>query len=123
MVTMWTLHLEGRRWTKEEELSAKVLWGFDSLFGKKKGLPQSPLMFPILTSDGALCVSLPAASDHKSECSPMEYHIYSFDVRRKRLLWHVCAHAYHTGDLALVSSWHPISYKGRYIRKRKLSCL
>ncbi|TVU44560.1 hypothetical protein EJB05_04005, partial [Eragrostis curvula] len=103
LVTLWTLDLVERQWTKEMEFPTKMLWALDSF--KEAGLPERVFMDPSLTPDGALCVLL--AGDHimmEYAYPPVEDHICSFDLRRKRLVWHAIVHDYHYTDPLIVPS-------------------
>uniref|UniRef100_A0A0A9DK88 DUF1618 domain-containing protein n=1 Tax=Arundo donax TaxID=35708 RepID=A0A0A9DK88_ARUDO len=114
--TVWTLDLAEEKWTKEEELAAKVLWGLDGF--KEAGLPEAPLEYPILTADGALCFVLPDQREFVED-GPVDDCICSFDVRRKRLLWHGRVHDYQTTEPVILLS--DIFRKQHFPRKRKLA--
>ncbi|CAN6308972.1 unnamed protein product [Urochloa humidicola] len=96
VLTMWTLQLPHMQWKEEWKFSARELWGFDGF--KEAGLPEAPLEFPILTSDGALFVVL----TERCHCGlpgtktlvPPVGHICSIDVLNKRILWHGLVHDY-----------------------------
>ncbi|KAL6636979.1 hypothetical protein ACP70R_024551 [Stipagrostis hirtigluma subsp. patula] len=94
MVRVWTLHLDSRRWTPDEEFSVRSLWELESF--KRAGLPRVEPKCPLLMPDGSLCFLL----RHVSRRRVHNDHICSLDMRSKTILW--------TGRLLGIHSDQPV---------------
>ena len=112
LVTMWTLELPWGQWKNEARFPVRELWRFDGF--KEGGLPEAQVGYPVLMADGTLCLVLyDACSDVSSV-----YHICTFDIWNKRLLWHgsVRHHSF-TETVAISSHFFQrkhVSHKRKY---------
>ncbi|TKV91011.1 hypothetical protein SEVIR_9G066300v4 [Setaria viridis] len=109
-VTLWSLDMAARRWTKERSFRARELWRRWSF--RRRGLPEMEPRFPVLMADGTLCL-LVRNKPRTWDDERVEDYICNLDLESMSVRWSGRFRQYHCYERPVIL---PSGFFGKQLR-------